>query len=349
MQSFNRVPEAGSKESMKLTSLVFYLSKDEYEMLERISKIKGVNTKNTSSFIRLIIKNTYLYLNNMERNIISDIEIMKDKSYYRGLKPEFVECFKPWTREYDFLMELVRIQVLRSFQNGIEPDEKNRLERFSFRLTQDDEYDLKRIIVGNKIFSNPELFQSYIRYFLSVGRKTQYYILSYPNMLMLERAIKESRWIIINNKKYKPYKIIDSINAISIPYLICFDEEKNFNVKNLMNYLISEDVEETNLEFTFNSKEKKIIKSFTSLKTIEASFKINDPEDKLLAVCTPENYTKTYLLKSCTFSKGKTTITFDYTFNSVIIKNLENALKNGKISYLCYNQEYYDFLELIKE
>lgn len=356
MQNLNRIPETASSNDSKegFTSLVFYLTEEENTKLENLRKVNGIrNFATTSEFVRFIIKNTYLYLNNKERGIQSDISnLLKEKPYYKDIDKSFIQKLLYGAKEYDLFIEILRLQVLKCYKDPlVNLRETTNDKRISFRLTNEDEKDLKRIFLGNKLLSNPEFIRGYVSYFLNSTRMTQNYILSYPNMLKLERAIKEGRYISIKDEKYKPYKITTSGTVIPRYVLLGFNVDGILTQVPLGYYISSKNIEESLLTFDFNAQEKEIIKAFENLKVIEASFKIENDEDNVvnhnaLSNIYEQKVGTVLKLNAYKTEKGKTTISFDYSVGSTMINRLDYAERKGSIKYLCYSDNYYKFLKL---
>ena len=170
---WNKVNEADY--DCKPSSYNVFLTKSEKENLEFIQKRysyllkKQVNA--LSTLVRLIIENTYLYLNNSERSFFTDVENVLNKKYFKdSIDYTFKKRLKDKTKEYEFIQELVRIQLLRVLSNrSIDSDEE--LIKVSFRLTKNDTNMLK--IIGGKVSVTMEEFLSgYLRYFLNLPGDT---------------------------------------------------------------------------------------------------------------------------------------------------------------------------------
>lgn len=353
MPDYNRIPEdkipLSSKSKDNELSLVFYLTEDEEKMLISLSKNNGVKEYATiSKFVRTIIKNTYLYLNNKERGILSDITKAFNKPYYGDLDKRFKEKLEPGKKEYDLVIEILRIQILKANKDPFaEYKDIKSDKRISFRLNGEDLLDLRNIIYGNKYMSNPDFIQGFVRYFLSSSRLTQEYILSYPNLLKLERAIKDKRCIIINDKKYKPYKITNARHPIPSPVLLCFDENDIFTKVQLKYIIQAKSILETEVLFDFTAHETRVINAFNSLKTLTASFKIIDENEREAKDFKDNQILKSTLpINSFKEENGKTVIEFDYYIGSNVINKLDTAFKRGSINYLIYSDDYVNFLKL---
>ena len=338
---WNKVNEADY--DCKPSSYNVFLTKSEKESLEFIQKRYSYLLKKQanalSTLVRLIIENTYLYLNNSERSFFTDVENVLNKKYFKdSIDYNFKKRLKDKTKEYEFIQELVRIQLLRVLSNrSIDSDEE--LIKVSFRLTKNDSNMLK--IIGGKVSVTMEEFLSgYLRYFLNLPGDTRYYILTYPKQLKLDRAIREHSCIIINGIKYKPYKIINSDLLILRKNLICFDAYcDSFQI---IDRIYDKDIIYTEEYFEFTQDELNVIEAYKKLDYIDISFKVlNDENKDINNLISDENDSPRIVERKHEFPLEK--IRIKYFRN--IIHILEKANKKN-IDYLCYSENYNEFIRL---
>ena len=327
------------------TSYSVYLSKSDIERIKSIQvhyyRFFEKQKDALSTIIRTIIENTYLYLNNMERNFNDDLKKILEKKYYENIDNKFVSKLKENTKEYDLFLELVRTQLIKLISNKEEDEE---LIKIQFRLTKDDNR-LLRIIAGNKVHTLNDFFSGYLRYFLSLPRETQKYILTYPKGLKLDRAIKEHKCIVVNGIKYKPYKILCVTSLIKGKCLLCFDS--------VFDSLIElPNIYEKNIEFTeeyyeLNSYEKEVIDAYNNLDYIDISFKllnnVNKYINRMISDEEYENFISVVELKhEGVLEKIK------IKYDERIIDILKKANKKN-IDYLCFSDNYNTFIKLTEE
>ena len=164
-KDYNKIFESDEKMNLS-TSYTVKLSEKEIAALEKcknnFSNLFSKQKKANSTIIKNIIENTYLYLNNSERFFNNDVKELLNKKYFKDLDYHFINDLKEGTREYEFILELVRNQVLRIYSKR----EVDEVYPVQFRLAKDDE-NLLRIISGNKCLSLDEFISGYLLYFLS--------------------------------------------------------------------------------------------------------------------------------------------------------------------------------------
>lgn len=340
---WNKVNEADY--DCKPSSYNVFLTKSEKESLEFIKKRysyllkKQVNA--LSTLVRLIIENTYLYLNNSERSFFTDVENVLNKKYFKdSIDYNFKKRLKDKTKEYEFIQELVRIQLLRVLSNrSIDSDEE--LIKVSFRLTKNDSNMLK--IIGGKVSVTMEEFLSgYLRYFLNLPADTRYYILTYPKQLKLDRAIKEHQCIILNGIKYKPYKIVHSDLLILRKNLICFDAYcDSFQI---IDGIYDKDIIYTEEYFEFTQDELNVIEAYKKLDYIDISFKVLNDENKDINNLIRDEKTSIVIERKHEFPLEKIRI----KYYPHVISTLEKANKKN-IDYICYSENYNEFIRLTKD
>ncbi len=328
------------------TSYSVYLSKDD---IDRISRIQMFHHKYfekqksaLSTIIRTIIENTYLYLNNMERNFNEDLNKILGKDYYRdSIDKKFEEKLKGSTKEHDLFLELLRTQLVKLLSNKEEEDE---LIKVQFRLTKDDDR-LLRIISGNKVHTLNDFFAGYLRYFLSLPRETQTFILTYPKGLKIDRAIKEHKCIIVDGVKFKPYKIVNGSVLIRGKSLLCFDSvcDSLYEMPNIY----SKNIEFTEECFEFNSFEKEVIEAYSDLEYIDISFKIlNDENKEINRMVADDRYERSYYVIEVEHDGPLNKIKIRYNERSIEALNKANK-KN--IDYLCFSDNYNRYIKLTEE
>lgn len=333
------VPE--TEEIIMNTSYYVLLRESDIKYLDRLlSKSQNLLKKRSnarSSIIKLIVENTYLYLNNMEREFESDLNKILSKSYYKDIDSNFKKKLLSNKKEYDLFKELVRNQVLKTLSVSNYDNDEEELIKVQFRLAKDD-YNLVKILEGAKCQSQPDYIASYISYFMSFSGLTRHKILHYPNDLMIDRAIKDRRCIIMNNMKFKPYKIASS-GFFRNDLLVGFNDNNEFVKRRLFNI---DNVVETNEYFEFNTVEREILDSYFNLDTVVATFTIES--DDFLNILKKYN---THSIISSNMEETKKVLTFKY--NDRVIRFLDKAYGDGKIKHLCYSDEYQKFMKLVDD
>ena len=92
------VPE--TEEIIMNTSYYVLLRESDIKYLDRLLSNSQhlLNKRSTarSSIIKLIVENTYLYLNNMEREFESDLNKILSKSYYKDIDSNFKKKLLPF-------------------------------------------------------------------------------------------------------------------------------------------------------------------------------------------------------------------------------------------------------------
>ena len=351
-----------SEANISSTNYTLYLTKKEIEELERIRQRNEYvfeKQKNArSSIIKKIVENTYLYLNNNERFFMNDLEKIINKDYYNNIDMDFlrriatvdnkkIKKIKTDTKEYDLILELVRNQLLRIISSKYIDDE---LEKVQLRLAKNDEKML-RIIAGNKSLSLNDFLSGYIRYFLSLPNVTQNYILAYQTFLKLDRAIKEGKMITINDMKYKPIKVIKPSYLDMFYKLICFDGAcDSFNVlllsKKIPHGMILKDISFTEEDFVINSYENAVLDLYNNLNEVEISFVlVNDSSDFINKLIDVNNNAFFKFEKILDLKNENNKYILKIKYDDRIIKNLIKE-NNKSIKYLCFSDNYNDFIKL---
>jgi len=318
------------------TSFYCYLTEKEIQDLDSI-KTKNIifkRSSNRSSIIKKIVLNTYLYLNNMDRGFEDDLNKLLNKPYFKNLDFNFTKKLSSGGKEYELIQELVRIQVLKCMGQKINLEDN--LIKVQFRLAKDD-YDLMRVFAGNRNINISDFISGYLKYFLSMPLNIRQYILRYPDLLKLERCIKDNRFVIIGDKKLKAIKIDNKKHSLAT--LVCLDSNSNIVLKTLFSIL---DVMETDEYYSLTSYEKELIKLYDGLDEIEISFVVvNETKDitRLL-----ENNDPVILSKKADGIKQIINI----RYSSGIIQLLKDSEKNGDIKYLCFSKNYNDFIKTLE-
>ncbi len=356
-----------SEANISSTNYTCYLTKDEINELEKIRErnehLFNKQKNARSSIIKRIVENTYLYLNNNERNFSNDFEKIINKDYYNNIDMDFlrriasienersrkVKKIKTDNKEYELILELVRTQLLRTISNNYGDEE---LQKVQLRLAKDDEKML-RIIAGNRCLSLNDFLSGYLRYFLSLPPMTRNYILAYPTFLKIERSIKEGKIINIEGMKYKPIKLIKPGFSHMAYTLICFDGVADSFCEILLSRFIASavvirDIEFTEEDFVINSYERDVLDLYNNLDVIDVSFvllndssvfinNIIDNRRHLLSfnrVLDIKNENNKYMLK----------IKYDKLLINRLIKENKKS-----IDYLCFSDNYNKFIKLIDD
>ena len=341
-KDYFKINESEEKESNS-TSYSVFLSFKEIEELERCKKVFEPYIKKQkkalSSIIKLIILNTYLYLNNIERFFNDDVNKTLNKNYFKNsLDHNFVKKLKEGNKEYEFILELVRNQIIRINSNRVIEEGKI----VQFRLAKDDD-KLLRIFAGNKCFSFDEFFSGYLIYFLSLPMETKNYIITYPNGIKLERAIKEKTCIIMNNIKYKPVSLSYKKGILKRKVLICFDAIFDSFVE--IDFALSKNIDYTEELFMLNDYERNVLDLYNKLEFIDISFKVLNNDNKHINRLIDDNDPSFFIIeRKHEYPLEKIRIRY---FEG-IIKNLKRAYKKN-IDYLCFSDNYNEFIKLTEE
>ncbi len=324
------------------TSFYVLATKEQYKELDfylKQANNMGIITKRKnaqSSIIKLIIENTYLYLNNVETGFNADLEALINKKYYKDIDPLFIKDIKKNKKEYDFIKELVRMQLLRLFPSSADDDEE--LIKYQFRLAEDD-HNLMRILYGSPNKSLSEFLSRYLNYFLSVSADIKRRILRYPADLKIERAIREHRCIVINGMKLKPIKMIKSIYVN--PGILAFDcSDNRFREFRFRTFT---EIDETDEYFELNGLEKEFVNAYNNLNVVEATFKVIKEDKHITRILNREGMG----IISVEYNDILYKIKFKYFRGTVY--QLERAKREGIIDYLCYSDNYNTYAKLLKE
>jgi len=329
----------------KPSSYNVFLTNSELKELDKIRVYNaGLLKKQTnarSTMIRLIIENTYLYLNNSERSFSNDVDKVLEKKYFKdSIDRNFKNKLKEGTKEYEFIQELVRIQLLRVLSNrSLDNDEE--LVKVQFRLTKDDE-NMLRIIGGKECVTMDDFLSGYLRYFLALPVDTQNYILTYPKLLKLDRAIREHQCVIINGIKYRPYKLTNSNVFAFRKALLCFDAYCDSFCE--IGHIYDKDIIYLEEHFEFNSEELKVIDAYNKLDYIDISFKLLNEENEYINKLISDEKPLIIIERKHEFPLEKIRI----KYHPHVISRLEKANKKN-IDYLCYSDNYNQFMKLAKD
>lgn len=336
-KDYNKIFESDEKMNLS-TSYTVKLSEKEITALEKcknnFSNLFSKQKKATSTIIKNIIENTYLYLNNSERFFNNDVKELLNKKYFKDLDYHFINDLKEGTREYEFILELVRNQVLRIYSKR----EIDELYPVQFRLAKDDE-NLLRIISGNKCLSLDEFISGYLLYFLSLPQETQKYILTYPKGIKLDNAIKDKKCIIIGNMKYKPIKFVNK-GVYRRKVLLCFDAVFDSLVD--IPFVLDKEIIFTEELFNINNYENEVLNSYDNLDYIDISFKLLNNDNKDINKLIDDNMKSEFIIKRA----------HEYPLEKIRIKYnevlIENILKQDKkhIDYIRFSDNYNKFMKL---
>ncbi len=350
---YMRISEEEIKDSdISATNYTFKITVSEKAKLEKIRERNECLLKKQkqalSSIIKLIIENTYLYLNNSERFFSKDMEAILSKGYYSNINRDFKSKIKNGTKEYDFIRELVRNQLIRTM-NNIELDEDDELTLIQLRLAKDDER-LLRIISGKNIFNLEEFLTGYLRYFLSLPYETQRYILRYPRAIKLDRAIKEHRCIIVRDIMYKPFKIVEGRGVTKNKILLCFDSmfDSFCEIASFTFSIYDLDVEYTEELFEPSDYEYEVLDAYTKLNTMDVSFKLLNNDNKNINNLIDDNCKLSYIIERKHADDNNPLERIKIKYFDGIIKNLERANKKS-IDYINYSDNYNKFIKLTKD
>lgn len=329
----------------KPSSYNVFLTNSELKELDKIrvynAGLLKKQSKARSTMIRLIIENTYLYLNNMERSFSNDVNEILGKKYFKdSMDRNFKNKLKEGSKEYEFIQELVRIQLLRVLSNrSIDNDEE--FVKVQFRLTKEDERML-RIIGGKECVTMDDFLSGYLRYFLALPMDTKNYILTYPKLLKLDRAIREHQCVIIDGIKYRPYKLTNSNVFAARKALLCFDAYCDSFSE--IGHIYDKDILYIEEHFEFNSEELKVIDAYNNLDYIDISFKLLNDENEYINKLISDEKTSIITERKHEFPLEKIRM----KYYPHVIKRLEKANKKN-IDYLCYSDNYNLFMKLTKD
>ena len=336
-KDYNKIFESDEKMNLS-TSYTVKLSEKEINALEKcknnFSNLFSKQKKANSTIIKNIIENTYLYLNNSERFFNNDVKELLNKKYFKDLDYHFINDLKEGTREYEFILELVRNQVLRIYSKR----EVDELYPVQFRLAKDDE-NLLRIISGNKCLSLDEFISGYLLYFLSLPQETQKYILTYPKGIKLDNAIRDKKCIIIGNMKYKPIKFVNK-GVYRRKVLLCFDAVFDSLVD--IPFVLDKEIIFTEELFNINNYENEVLNSYDNLDYIDISFKLLNNDNKDINKLIDDNMKSEFIIKRA----------HEYPLEKIRIKYneflIENILKQDKkhIDYIRFSDNYNKFIKL---
>ena len=255
------------------TSYVVMLSDKEKKSLEKLQKryeyLIDKRKSELSSFVKVVLLNTYLYLNNTERDLSEDISTILKKNYYKDLNKDFIKMISEPGKEQDFIREIIRTRILKT-QSSTTEDEGSEKEKFQFRLAQDDDL-LRYIFAGTVCMPIADYLSSLMDYFLSASLSTQRTILQYQMMLSLKRCIADQRCVMINGRKRYVLKIGKS--KMLLFNAIWGLDRKEHRIYRVPLFEIKE-LEETNEYFDLTSNERNAIEALKNAGEVIVSFKI---------------------------------------------------------------------------
>ena len=303
------------------------------EMQPRHEYLIDKRKNDFSSFLKVILLNTYLYVTNTEVELISDIAKTLEKEYYKDLDKDFIEKIVKSGKEQDFIKEIIRTRLLKTTALSEDSDDaKNKLKKVQFRLAQDDDL-LRYIFAGSVCMSISEYLTSLLNYFMSASYSTQKTILTYQNTLMLKRCIADHRCIFINNRKCLPLKTAKIGRTMTRDIFVYIDmTQKRIRFRHFSE---RDKYEESNEYFQLNSDEQKLLDAvcdyLDNQKWVTFSFDVINTGElpEILKIIAKE-----YINEDGTITKRVTYTAmylsdFNYTYeqlikiNGVNIKNLE--------------------------
>ena len=254
------------------TSYGINISEDDRKELQRLqahySMLIDKRKDELSSFIKVVLLNTYLYLTNMERDITEDINKIIKKSYYKDLNEDFKKMISVPSKEQDFIKELFRTRMLKAQSIDEEESEK---EYYQFRLAKDDDL-LKYIFYGSTMPINDYL-TSLLDFFMASSPTTKRTILFYQINLEYNRCTKDGRYIKVNGKKLAPVHLAKTYKT-SPNRLWFFDRDKQALIQILR--IEIRDFEETNEYFKLSREEDNLLSAIQKCDKVKISFDITN-------------------------------------------------------------------------
>ncbi len=339
-----RIPE----ETVDCDGTNFYamLTKAECERLDQILKenkaMFRVQKNATSSLIKLIIENTYLYINNNEIDIDGDISKILTKKYYRNLDDNFKKTITQDQRTRDFIVELVRVRLLKQYASVPVEDENDELIKKQFRLSNDDT-KIMSILMGSKALTSPDYISSLIRYFLYSNTRE---ILNYKSICIVDNAIKNKEYIMLGDSKVKPIAYIFDRYYKCLFYINETKKTVNINRYGFFNGL---EVVATNLKYSLSYIEEQIVNLRKQLKNVSISYDLVDGIDL--------ESTRAYYLLDDGFNPSdqisKTTdgnhVEAKYKYSRHLSFNFEKYAKEGYIKNLQFSENYAEYRKVVDE
>jgi len=317
-------------------------SKDDRTRMEKLhrhhSDALKTRTEALSSFVKLILENTYLYINNSEKGLSADINKLLEKSYYADVDKKFVELLNANSKERDFLIELIRLQTLKTISHS-ESNMSDEKEFFEFRLANGDT-DLKRMISGSiKYMSFNEYISSLVQYFLNCPGYVQREIVYYRKLMVIDDCIRQQRIIYLAGRKYRPLKIVKSNNLAPGREIICTNVDNNEIVtKNLLMALKCE-VRGSYEMFEKTSYEVDALQAFKDAEKIVIKYRINDKEKF-------SDHFMFFDYISMKEENGRKIIRMN--MNHGFIRFLKECEAEGVISGLEFDKNYYNYVKYFK-
>ena len=344
----SNIPEEKEEYSAN-TSYVVNISKTDREALQRMqsryaSLLIDKRMDEFSSFIKVILLNTYLYLTNMERDISEDIAKIAKKSYYKDLSDDFKKMISESSKEQDFIKELIRTRMLKADEMEDEGDEK---EPYQFRLAKKGDEYLKYIFYGSTM-PLTEYLTSLLDYFISATYTTKQTILYYQILLSCKRCVKDQICIMVNGRKLIPVQIAKKDNLASFSAIWAFDRAANrlrrIHVTEIREFEVHDEY------YSLTADEKKILSAMQKCDKVTISFDVVNTENRYVG-----HYTDQRMMRRLFYDVkyDEETKRVELTINSVaraIVKITHlKQLENTDIANLNYSDNLKNFLQVMEE
>ncbi len=338
------IPE--EKESLNPnTSYAVMLTDKEKTSLEKLQKrfehLIDKRKDELSSFVKVVLLNTYLYLNNTERDLVDDINSILKKSYYKDLDKDFIKMISESGKAQDFIREIVRTRILKT-QSSTTEDEESEKEKFQFRLAKDDEL-LRYIFAGTVSMSISDYLTSLMDYFLSAPSPTQRTILQYQIILALKRCTSDSRCIMINGRKRYPVIFSKAKGPLNRLWVL---NRKNNTIRQLPIMLIKE-IAETNEYFSLTSNEQRVINMIKDIGDVTITFKIINKTEITKWYIDEMNLLSRFIYK---YDEETKQITITVTLLRAMLESRKLTSLNGTdISDLKFSDGFEELLKVLEE
>ena len=339
-----KIPE----EIVEVKDINFYtiLTKKESDKLDRIlemnERLFRVQKKAVSSLIKLIIENTYLYINNNEIDIDEDIQKILTKKYYRDIDPDFKKTIAENQKARDFIVELVRTRLLEKYKD-VPIDDETELVKKQFRLSYDD-VNTMSILMGTKALSSSEYITSLIRYFLNSNTKE---ILNYKSMYIIDKAIKNKEYIIVNNRKIKPICYICEPHG---RYVFYVDEQRKRVETGSLRMLIPLTATETHQKYSLKPIEVKMAELRSQLKHVTITYDLVDgvDYDNISAMYLASNR-RSFISPLLSKTTNENHVITKYRYSAHIIFRFKEYEEAGYIKNLKFSDNYSEYKRIVDE
>lgn len=330
------------------TNYYALLTKKECDDLDKIQKryehLFRVRKGATSSLIKLILENTYLYINNNEIDIDDDIKNLLTKKYYLDIDEDFKKMVLEDKKVRDFVVELVRTRLLKKYMTAPMDSKDDELIKKQFRLSKEDSR-LASILMGSKALSSPEYISSLIRYFLHSNTRA---ILYYKELYIIDKAINNKEYLILDNKKIKPVcYFYDS----RMKYLYYFDEAKKTVGLYRLGFIIGQlSVFETYQKYVLSSQEENLVSMLKQLTQITITYELVEGinvDEIDASYLSDDNHLHLSNNYSKTIDGNITTI--KSRFSKYMISSFEEYENNGYIKNLSISENYRAYMKAVDE